>query len=250
MPEQWLPEEPIYLDRRNEPVARPSRPWSQGDIFQAPLVILDKPKKPQNEGEAPDPRSGVKVRNEPVALLGHTCSVRGGARLAAMQNVAWVRPAKEAELGRFAEREEQGRPWDSDYKQFPLPEFRDESLWVVDFNVLGTVNFSNLKNQRIAVLSKEGCAAFRKRYAWHALRIQVDYADLLQESTETWNELNLWEIWIEHGLDEAEFQTVWLEGPLAGSSQYAGTKRRDLLEFAPDVLKDDMPSPTTEDPAQ
>jgi hypothetical protein len=240
--EKWLPDESIYLEKRDLPEARPSRPWNQGDIFLAPLAILGKPKKPQPGQPEPDPISCVKVKDEPVVLLGHPCSIRGGANLAILQNVAHVRPAKQAEIERFAQAEERGAPWDTYYKVFPLPAFRDEMLWVVDFNVLGTVTFTSLKGSRIAILSKEGWAALQKRYAWHALRLAIDYGELLDGATLTWNELDLWEVWVSRGLTEADFQTVWLEEPLDGSSQYAGTKRRDLLEFAPDALLADMPS--------
>jgi hypothetical protein len=237
--EAWLPDESIYLEKADAPVVRPGRPWNQGDIFDAPSVLL---KKPGSDTEAP-PESRASSKTDLVALLGHPCSIRGGGGLAVLQNVAHVRPAKDGERAKFEEVAEEGRHWEAYYKVFPLPDLRDGELWVADFNIISTLHFKHLTDQRIACLSKEGWAAFQIRYSWHSLRIRPAYDARLNDLTETWNELEIWEEWNSRGFEEREFQDSWLEGELGGDSQYAGTKRRDLLILGPDLLVEDLPDP-------
>jgi len=231
----WLPDESIYLEKQDQPSVRPHRPWNQGDIFEnVALAVLDKPKKDR------EPKDLTKVRTGMAAMLGNPCSVRAGGRVVVLQNLAQVRRAKEKEVDRFAEYADAGRAWDGSYQLFPLPALREESLYVVDFNVVGTVHFKHLEAKRIACLSHAGWTALQIRYAWHSLRIKPTYAARFFDLKRTWDELAIWEEWCRRGYEEEGF-AAWLREPLGGASQYSGTRRSDLLDLAPDFVRDDLP---------
>lgn len=236
----WLPAESIYLEKAETPPVRPFRPWNQGDIFEAPVVVLGKPPKELDPDSPPDPKAWAKSKADLVILLGHPCSIRGGATPAIFQNVAHVRPAKDRERERFAELKAEEHPWEAYYQLFPLPELRDGQLWVADFNIIGTVHFKNLdSSRRLGCLSQPGWA-FQVRYAWHALRLRPELETRIADLAGTWNELEIWEAWCSRLHPEADFPE-WLKQPLGGASQYAGTPRRDLLDLAPEYVREELP---------
>ncbi|TMC47395.1 MAG: hypothetical protein E6J20_19765 [Chloroflexi bacterium] len=175
----WLPNESIFLERAATPHVRPHRPLNQGDIFTDITITLTNRK---NNGEA-----SPKLRLGCAMLIGHPCSLRGGANLAALQNVAEVRPIKENEAERFRE------PWNTNLKLFPLTGFVEGELWVTDFNVLGTVHFKLLEQRRVACLTLEGWAAMQRRYAAHSLRIDQSIELRAADIRSQWNEIEIWE---------------------------------------------------------
>lgn len=223
---EWLPDGGIFLEKAAEPHVRPTRPWWQGDVFAdvtIPLLVLKKGKptlKPLEKRRA--------------ILLGHPCSIRGGARLAQAQNVAEVR------LPRGGEKDRLKPPWDSDLKLFPLPDLLgDGELHVADFNVIATVPKEHLDLKRMACLNHDGWAAFQRRYAAHSLRVEQTLADRRGDTQALWSEITIWEEWCSRGHPEEDYP-AWLSNPLE-SGKYAGTVRRDALEFAPDAVEADLP---------
>src|SRR5262249_2122603 len=153
----WLPDAGIFLDRADVPPVRPERPWNQGDVFaDVPITISNRA-----SGGAVKP----KVTEGYAALVGHPCSIRGGGKLAVLQNVVQVRPAKPKEIQKF---EEVTPDWDCYFQLFPYVGLSDDGeLWVADFNVTGTVHFKHLEGRRVACLSHEGWAAFQRRLLNH-----------------------------------------------------------------------------------
>ena len=220
----WLPDQDIYLEKSTAPHVRSSRPWNQGDIFDDVPIILSKRK----DGE---PQS--KILRGAAMLIGHPCSVRGGTSLAVFQNVCQVRVATAKEV------EALSSAWDRYLQLFPLPRFRNDELWVADFNLLGTVIRDHLYNQRIVCLNHLGWAAFQRRYATHSLRIDQPLEKRLEDTRSLWNEIEIWEEWCERGHAEADYP-LWLKEPIA-SGHDAGTTRRNALGFAPDAVRDELP---------
>lgn len=220
----WLPSDGFYLDKAPAPHVRPYRPWTQGDVFsRVPIYVAMR--------KAGEPKA--KLTQGPVLLLGHTCSLRAGTRLAVLQNVCRVRQAKEQEQERLNAAE-------TSYTQlFPLPDLFDGGLWVADFNFLGTAFHEHLADKRVACLGHVGLAALQRRYAYHAMRVDQPLDDRIQDIRGTWNEVSLWEEWCTEGHGEADFQT-WLDQPLE-QGPYAGTVRRKAVEFAPDQVRTDFP---------
>ena len=226
----WLPDESLFLDRADVPPVRPERPWNQGDVFMdVPITITQR-----TGAGAAKPKAIVGH----AALIGHPCSLRGGGKPAIFQNVVGVRPAKPNEIERF----EQVTPkWDCYFQVFPYVGLtEDGQLWVADFNILGTVHFKHLVDQRVACLSLEGWAAFQRRYANHTLRIDQSIDFRVGDVRQIWTELDLWEEWCRRGFEEADFD-AWLNEPISSECHYKGTRRRDAVELAADVVLGEMP---------
>lgn len=174
-----------------------------------------------------------KVMVGPVLLLGHPCSIYRGGEVYPIQFVASVRPVGEAVKGRpFAD------PWDTHLYLFPLPALINGEDYVADFTRVGTTHFKNLDSRRIACLSRLGWAALQRRWAWHTLRADLPLEQRDSDLIALWTEMDLWERWNERGMKAPEFQT-WLNGTSADGA-YVGTRRRDLLDFAPDLLAEEM----------
>lgn len=225
----WLPDGSLFLESALAPPVRPHRPWNQGDVFaDVPLMIA-------NRTGAGAVKAKEKVCH--AMLLGHTCSLRGGGAPAILQNVAEVRQAKDAEIGRLKGTDPL---FDSDFKLFPLTGLYDDALWVVDFNVLGTTHYKHLDGNRIACLSLEGWAALQRRYAFHSLRVDLSIETRADDLRGLWIELELWEEWCCRGFVESEFD-AWLNDPIQTDCAYAGTRRRDAAEFARDIILAEMP---------
>lgn len=226
----WLPDGSLFLESSDTPPVRPHRPWNQGDIFvDVPIMITGRT------------GAGVPKVKEKVChamLIGHTCSLRGGGAPAILQNVAEVRQAKDAEIGRLKGADPL---FDSDFKLFPLTGLFDDTLWVVDFNVLGTTHYKHLVDRRIACLSLDGWAALQRRYAFHSLRVDLSIATRAEDLRGLWAELELWEEWCSRGFLEAEFD-AWLSEPIETDCAYAGTSRRDAAELARDIILAEMPA--------
>jgi hypothetical protein len=222
----WLPSKGVFLAKADEPHVRPHRPLSQGDVFgDVPLYFANYKKGAARE----------KLVNGLGLLLGHTCSIRGGASLAVLQNVCHVREAKEKELERLTESE-------NTYRQlFPLPDLRAGVTYVADFNQLGTVHFKHLSEKRVACLSHEGWAALHVRYAFHSTRIDQSLDDRIADIRPTWLEVELWEEWCFTGRPEADFQK-WLDEPLSDSKGTEPLSRRLALESDPDAVRQDLAS--------
>jgi len=226
----WLPDGSLFLESSDAPPVRPYRPWNQGDIFvDVPIMITGR----TNAG-APK----VKEKLCHAMLIGHTCSLRGGGDIAILQNVAEVRQAKDAEIARL----KAAQPlFDSDFKLFPLAGLFHDTLWIVDFNVLGTTHYKHLVDKRIACLSLEGWAALQRRYAFHSLRVDLSIETRAEDLRGLWREFELWEEWCSRGLVEREFDK-WLGEPITTDCTYKGTIRRDAVEFAADILLAEMPA--------
>lgn len=229
-PAAWLPDESLFLEVAERPPARPHRPWNQGDIFEdVPISITDRTK------------AGVassKLKPGYAALLGHTCSVRGGGTPSFLQNVAQVRLAKPAEAERLGNADPL---FHSDFKLFPLVGLFSDGLWVVDFSVLGSTHFKHLEGKRIACLSLAGWAAFQRRYANHSLRVDQSLADRAADLNGLWTELDLWEDWCSRGFGEKEFDS-WLRRPIETDCPYQGTVRRNAVELAADIIRAELPT--------
>jgi len=169
-------------------------------------------------------------------LIGHPCSLRGGGRIAVLQNLVEVRPLKDSEAERFSE------PWDTDFKLFPLVGFAPDRLWVADFNVLGTAHFKLLENKRVACLSLEGWAALQRRYASHSLRIDQSIELRMADLRRYWSELELWEEWCARGHPEPDFYS-WITQPIETDGLYKGTTRLQAVELAADIIRSELPAP-------
>jgi hypothetical protein len=222
----WLPSQSIFLETSITPPVRPHRPLNQGDIFMdVPITVTGR-----TSGGEPKARMMIGA----AMLIGHPCSLRGGARLATSQNVVQVRPIKDSEAGRFAE------PWESDFKLFPLVGLVSDELWAADFNIAGTVHFKFLENRRIACLNLEGWAALQRRYVNHTLRIDQSIDLRKGDLRNYWNELDIWEEWCSRGHAEEDFE-AWISRPIETDGQYKGTTRRVALELALDVIRSELP---------
>jgi hypothetical protein len=221
----WLPEHSIYLELAGAPTARPARPLNQGDVFvDVPIATVGR------DAEKP------KVNVGPALLLGHPCSIHAGRRIIETQLVAAVRHKAEAVSGsRTLE-----PPWDSYYYLFPLPGLIDGEDFVADFRRVGTTHFKNLGDRRIACLTQDGWAALQRRWAWHTLRADLPLSSRSADLAGLWNELQLWEEWNSRDQAYEEFP-VWLGQPQEGGA-YAGTTRRDLMDYAMDELMDELPA--------
>lgn len=222
----WLPDESIYLERQDAPEARPARPYNQGDVFaDVPIATAgrDADKSKLNKG--------------PVLLLGHPCSIHAGGRVFPTQFVASVRLKSDAVGNRPLD-----PPWDSHHFLFPLPGLIQGEDYVADFRRLGTTHFKNLEGRRTACLTQDGWAALQRRWAWHSLRIDLPLAVRSADLTGLWSELHLWEAWNARGNPYERFP-AWLAEPQANGA-YAGTTRRDLLDFALDELEEELPERT------
>jgi hypothetical protein len=230
---EWLPDGGIFLARAADPDVRPSRPWWQGDVFAGVTIPVLTMRKGEPQMKALEGRRAI--------LLGHPCSIRGGGTLARAQNVAEVR------LPRGKEAERLKPPWGTDLRLFPLPDLLgDGELHVADFNTIGTVAQEHLAGKRIACLNHDGWAAFQKRYGVHSLRIEQSLSDRRADTQAYWNEITIWEEWCSRGQLEGDYQ-AWLNEPLE-SGEYAGTIRRQALEFAPDAVEAELPDPASEEP--
>lgn len=225
--ETWLADAPLYLDRSDTPLVRPSRPMNQGDVF------LDVSIAAAGRGD-----DKAKVTIGPVMLLGHPCSIHAGGRVIDTQFVAAVRPKEDATHGRPFD-----APWTTHLYLFPLPGLIDGRDYVADFRRVGTTHFKNLDERRIACLSREGWAALQRRWAWHTLRADIPLVTRYADLAGLWNELAIWEEWVRRGNVVSEF-TAWRDSEQVSGS-YVGTKRADLLDFAFDELMEELPSPAS-----
>jgi len=173
----WLPDESIYLERRDEPVVRPTRPLNQGDVFiDVPIAAAGGPDK-------------AKLHSGPVLLMGHPCSVHAGGRILDSQLVASVRRKADAVTGSRS----LDPPWDSHHYLFPLPGLLQGEDYVADFRRVGTTHYKNLEDRRIACLTQDGWAGLQRRWAWHSLRIDLPLAVRSADLGGLWNELQLWD---------------------------------------------------------
>lgn len=220
----WLPEDSIYLELADTPVAQPARPLSQGDVFtEVPIAAT---------GRGSDK---AKINVGPALLLGHPCSIHAGGRIVPTQLVAAVRPKADAASGNRSLEP----PWDTHHYLFPLPGLIDGEDFVADFRRVGTTHFKNLEARRIACLTQDGWAALQRRWAWHTLRADLPLASRSADLAGLWNELRLWEEWNSRGQGYEEFPS-WLEQPQEAGA-YVGTKRRDLIDYALDELMTELP---------
>ena len=152
----WLPDGSLFLESSDTPPVRPHRPWNQGDIFvEVPIMITGRT------------GAGVPKVKEKVChamLIGHTCSLRGGGAQRSFRTSPRLDRPRTLRSG--ASLGTQHRIFDSDFKLFPLTGLFYDTLWVVDFNVLGTTHYKHLVDKRIACLSLDGWAALQRRYAF------------------------------------------------------------------------------------
>jgi len=228
----WLPVENLYLERGSTPNIRPSRPWNQSDVFTGvPLSLIARFRQ---DTTTADPAVTQRVM---VMLLSHPCVLRAGAagRPSDQQVVAHVQPVAEAQGPRPFE-----APWDSHFSLFPLPDFLDGSDYVVNFRRIGTTHRQYLDERRIGVLSHPGWAAMQRRLAYHSLRVDLPLASRRLETAGSWEELQVWEEWNARGHPADDYQ-AWLNEPLSADRRYAGQIRRNVIEYAPDEVRADLP---------
>lgn len=224
-PSVWLPEEPIFLEKADEPHVRPHRPLNQGDIFvDVPQAVVAR-----KEG-----LPAVNLSDTFALLLGHTCSIRAGANLVQLQTVCEVRPASDREKATFAE------PWDGWWTLFPLVGFKDDALWVADFNLVSTVHVKHLREKRVACLNERGWAALQKRFANHCVRDSQPLEIRQADSHYLWVEIELCEEWCSRGHREPDFFD-WLKEPIAVDCPYKGTPRSKALDLAGDFIRSELP---------
>ena len=226
----WIPEDPrdAYLDRGDAPM-RSHRPLLQGDVLiDVPLALIKRFKE--------DPEYVGTESEVFVAMLGHPCASYAGGELVQQQTIAQVR-----ELGGASGSAPFVAPWDSHWHLFPLPDLLGDGRdFVVDFRRIGTTHASNLRDKRIACLSHEGLTGFQRRYAKHSIRADLDESEWHRVVTQYWNEFELWEQWNGRDLPPPEFQ-AWLDDVFP-SGPYQGVIRRDVLEYAPDVISEEIES--------
>lgn len=226
----WLPNVDFYHDRSEQPHVRPSRPLCQGDVFvDVPLSIVKRHK--------PDVADKDKSTTNRilVALISHPCAMYA--------NGAPINNVPVAEVRRAEDACKEGRPFEppfDDYSYFaPLPALQSGEDYVVDFRRIGVTHTRYLIDRRIACLSHKGWAAFQRRFAYHFLRMDVEFDKLLNATNPLWSEFEIWEEWGSRGHHPPEYQR-WLEDPMQMGA-YAGEKRRDVLEYAPDLVAAELP---------
>lgn len=191
----------------------PSRPVSQGDIFQDVPII-----KARAGDRPPESDPKLSIDRRPAILIGYPCDIYDHGRLLKVQTVAVVRLASKL-----------GVPddWDGAFNACPLPEpMGDGQLWAADFQTISPVDRSYLSTeQRIAIMSELGLAHLRQRIALYATRLRLPLATLLTAGKAIWDEIELWEDWVRSGSPADEFQD-WLDS----FDTTLGRTRREALE--------------------
>jgi hypothetical protein len=210
-----MPSDP-YHAREEHPVAGGQRPLNQGDVFVNAPVAYGAKYPPDSGGHK------ARIREGPVILLTHPCSARkgGSGRLNDLLSVSPVVPMTSIAEG-------WGPPWDGRYALFPLPALFGGQNYAANLAQTGMVNKGFLQDQRTAVLSLDGLAAFQHRLNRNNSRINEDIERTRHRVEEYWLEFDLWEIWAEHNGTEDGFQQ-WLDEP---SKLRPESTRRQILKF-------------------
>lgn len=206
--DEWFAPEP-YLERLDEPVARPHRPISMGDVFLGHPVI-------RGAREVKPEQWKTKTSWKPEALtmlVAHPCSARANETSALKEGIslAPVVPMPPA----F------GQPWLGHYELFPLPALFKGADYVADLSKVFPCHPEYLEGKRIACLSEDGLAALLDRLARNSTRLEPVHVPghFQAEAQRLRMEVDLWETWVRGTESEAGFQE-WMKGEwMEGSSR-------------------------------
>ena len=100
-----------------------------------------------------------------------------------------------------------------------------------DLSRLGIAGSDTLED-RLACVSLDGMIALKSRIASYFVRHSLPQQFLEQGARAEWEELNLWEQWIERGCAAPDFQT-WLD---EGNPRCPGNSRRaTLVDYLTDL---------------
>lgn len=188
------------------------RPIFQGDIFLHVPII-----KARAGDSPPESDPKISVDRRPAMVLGYPCDIYDHGRLLRVQSLAVLREATKL-----------GIPddWSGGYSACPIPDpFGDGELWGVDFLTTSPVDRAYLTpDNRVASLTEVGFAHLRQRQILASTRQRVKIEAIQAGGRELWNEIELWQLWVELGRAPHEFE-AWLDGHDAR----LGTVRRTLL---------------------
>ena len=209
---EWFPPQP-YLARADEPVVRPERPLSMGDVFIGhPVVRGAREVKPQ--------QWKTKTAWKPDALtmlVAHPCSARSNETHALKDNIG-LAPIVPMPTG-FEP------PYDGYYELFPMPGLYQGGDYVVDLSKAFPALPEYLEGKRIACLNKVGLAALLDRTARNGTRLEpvLVPGHFDAEAERLFMEFDLWEIWVK-GRDEEQGFQEWMDG-----DWMEGTTRRQSM---------------------
>jgi hypothetical protein len=197
---EWFPPDP-YLERRDEPVARPNRPIGMGDVFLGhPHVRAPREVKPG--------QWKFRAANKPDALtmmVAHPCSARANTsgRLKDDMGLAPIIPIPV----NFES------PWTTHYELFPLPALYEGRDYAADLSKAFPCAAESLAGKRITCLSEDALAGLLDRIVRNDARLEAGEVPghYTAEAQRLRMEMDLWEIWVVGTGGEDGFQE-WMKG--------------------------------------
>jgi hypothetical protein len=195
---EWFPSQP-YLERRDEPVARPARPVCQGDVFIGlPIVRGTRWKRGRWTPKAAMPDDALSM------LIAHPCSARANETHNLKDDISMAPIVPRAKNW--------GPPWTGHYEMFPLPNFYGGADYMADLSRAFPVVPEYLLERRIACLNEDGLAALLDRLARNATRLEPLHVPghFDSEAERLRMEFDLWETWVRGKEEEHGFQG-WLD---------------------------------------
>jgi hypothetical protein len=141
-----------------------------GDVFEAHIKSLDEP-------------------HELVMVVSHPCSMRAGAHLRPLIQVAPVTVKQPSSLS--------AGQWRGSYKLMLLPDLRrDGKTYVATFELSSPFKTSDLDlARRTAILSEYGILIFYQRHVRHLTRLDLGIRDLEPVTRAVFTELALQDDW-------------------------------------------------------
>lgn len=205
--EEWFPSDP-YLERRDEPVARPHRPIGMGDVFLGYPVI-------QGAREVKKDQWRSRTAWKPDALtmmVAHPCSARANetGRLKDDITLAPIVPMPPG----FEP------PYSGYYELYPLPELYEGRDYVADLSKGFPCKPDFLVDKRIACMNEAALAGLLDRQARNDTRLETHHVPghFTVEAERLRMEFDLWELWVEGTGDESGLQEWMKEEWMEGSS--------------------------------
>lgn len=229
---EWFPLDP-YLERRDEPVARPFRPIGMGDVFLGhPVIRGAREIKPQQWKQKTAWKSDALTM-----MAAHPCSARGNETGRLKDDISLV-PVVPMPQG-FE------RPFAGYYELYPLPELYDGRDYVADLSRAFPCLPEFLVGRRIACLSEPAMAGLLDRHARNATRLEpVDVpGHFAAEAERLRMEFDLWEIWVKGTGEETGFQD-WMRGEWMDGSTRMQSMRGHFEEMETALAEEVGSEPT------